>query len=83
MAGLSRPALLLRDLPANCCRWPLHDLADPQFAWCGQVTAGPPYCTEHHRASLQKHEVLVPLTAQERAELFAWWRRAAGGGLAR
>ena len=76
MAGLSRPALLLRDLPANCCRW-------PQFAWCGQVTAGPPYSTEHHCASLQKHEVLVPLTAQERAELFAWWRRAAGGGLAR
>ena len=62
MAGLSRPALLLRDLPANCCRWPLHDMDDPQFAWCGQVTASPPYCPDHYQQSLRKNEVVEPLT---------------------
>jgi hypothetical protein len=49
---LGRPAGLLLDLPPGTCRWPLGDLDDPHFRWCGcPSTPGAPYCAAHMQLS--------------------------------
>ena len=45
---LGRPARLLLELQPHTCRWPLGDLDDPHFHWCGcPCMTGAPYCAVH------------------------------------
>ena len=45
---LGRPARLLLELQPRTCRWPLGDLDDPHFQWCGcPCMEGAPYCAAH------------------------------------
>ncbi len=38
----------LMDLRINSCRWPIGDLKDPDFHFCGkECQTGKPYCSEH------------------------------------
>jgi GcrA cell cycle regulator len=40
----------LLDLKENDCRWPIGDLRNPDFHFCGaQRLAGRPYCPVHWR----------------------------------
>ena len=78
--ALSRAAVLMRDLPLGTCRWPLGDVEDVAFRWCGAVALGGPYCRQHHAASLKRNEPeQPPMTQQQRREVAAWFRHAAGG----
>jgi len=54
---LGRPAGLLLDLPPGTCRWPLGDLDDPHFRWCGCLsTPGAPYCAAHMQLSRIRYQ---------------------------
>ena len=56
------PPLELEDMPGatiltltdRICKWPIGDPRDPDFHFCGRVSAeGLPYCTDHARRAYQ------------------------------
>lgn len=51
LPGLS--PVLISQLSANQCRWPVDDPQDPDFAFCGRLKAeAGPYCAAHHKAAV-------------------------------
>ena len=59
---LPQPVVELEDMPGatiltltdRICKWPIGDPREPDFHFCGRVSAeGVPYCTEHARRAYQ------------------------------
>lgn len=59
---LPLPTVELEDMPGatiltltdRVCKWPVGDPRDPEFKFCGRVSAeGLPYCAEHARRAYQ------------------------------
>ena len=59
LRSMNHAAVLLRDLPADACRWPFGDPHDAGFHWCGKRTDEASYC-EEHRVEARNPEQHVP-----------------------